>query len=438
MTNKRHPHARCSQLLLALTAVSATLMAPSMAHAAACEMAAPASAVEIPVIAFRYAPAEFMAGEMKKCQELKTLRFDAKLVSYGQLMEQNNLLIQSGGQSSYEALHTNTNRLAELVTKGVIKPVDGLYSKYSARYDLNDFVPAVMKPLTFDGKVYGLPFAANAMVLHYRKDLFDKYGIAVPKTTDELLAAAEKLSKASEIKYPIALQMGGAAVTAGTFNIALHAQGGKWFGANGQPSFNSPEGAKAITFLRKLLAYAPPSIMTMSGEDVSVQMQQGQLGMTNIWATRGPSLIDPKQSRVADKIAFAKSPMGPGGIFGQAIVDLWVFPKDGKNTETAFQLVSESIDKDSMKTAANLFMPARNSILADSKVTGTIPWLAAAQESIQVSEPLPNVPFMGAVLEAAGAVINKQLMDKSVTPEKMLADADEAVRKIMREQGVLK
>lgn len=430
--------ARRTQITFALSAIAAAIAAPSAALAAACDMPAPATMVEIPVIAFRYAPAEFMAGEMKKCQELKTLRFDAKLVSYGQLMEQNNLLIQSGGQSSYEVMHTNTNRLAELVNKGAIKPVDALYTKYSARYALNDFVPSVMKPLTFDGKVYGIPFAANSMILHYRKDLFEKYGIATPKTTDELLVAAEKLSKASEIKYPVALQMGGAAVTAGTFNIALNSQGGKWFAANGQPAFNSPEGAKAIVFLRRLLAFAPPAIMTMSGEDVVVQLQQGQLGMTNIWATRGPSLIDPKQSRVADKIAFAKSPMGPGGIFGQSIVDLWVFPKDSKNSETAFQLVSESIDKESMKSSASLFMPARNSILSDPKITGSIPWLAAASESIAVAEALPNVPYMGAVLEAAGAVINKQLMDKSVTPEKMLAEADDAVRKIMKEQGVLK
>lgn len=46
------------------------------------------------------------------------------------------------------------------------------------------------------GEVNGVPFAANASGLLYNEDLFAKYHVAVPRTFDELIAAAEKFKKA--------------------------------------------------------------------------------------------------------------------------------------------------------------------------------------------------------------------------------------------------
>ena len=46
------------------------------------------------------------------------------------------------------------------------------------------------------GEVNGVPFAANASGLLYNADLFAKYHVAVPRTFDELIAAAEKFKKA--------------------------------------------------------------------------------------------------------------------------------------------------------------------------------------------------------------------------------------------------
>jgi multiple sugar transport system substrate-binding protein len=44
-----------------------------------------------------------------------------------------------------------------------------------------------------DGKVFAIPQDTGPMGMLYRQDLFDKYGIAVPKTWDEFAAAAKKL-----------------------------------------------------------------------------------------------------------------------------------------------------------------------------------------------------------------------------------------------------
>ena len=49
--------------------------------------------------------------------------------------------------------------------------------------------------------VYALPQDSGPMAMFYRKDVFDKYGIAVPTTWDEYLAAAEKMHAADPNQY---------------------------------------------------------------------------------------------------------------------------------------------------------------------------------------------------------------------------------------------
>ncbi|HBL37029.1 MAG TPA: hypothetical protein DDZ55_09495 [Firmicutes bacterium] len=48
-----------------------------------------------------------------------------------------------------------------------------------------------------DGEIYGTPQDSGAIAMFYRKDLFDKYGITVPKTREEFIEQAKKFKKAA-------------------------------------------------------------------------------------------------------------------------------------------------------------------------------------------------------------------------------------------------
>ena len=52
-----------------------------------------------------------------------------------------------------------------------------------------------------DGKLVGLPQDSGPMALFYNKAVFDQYGIAVPTTWDEYVAAARQLHAADPTKY---------------------------------------------------------------------------------------------------------------------------------------------------------------------------------------------------------------------------------------------
>jgi N,N'-diacetylchitobiose transport system substrate-binding protein len=48
---------------------------------------------------------------------------------------------------------------------------------------------------TVDGEIYAIPWGAGARAVLYRKDWFDELKIEIPKTWDELVAAAKKIQK---------------------------------------------------------------------------------------------------------------------------------------------------------------------------------------------------------------------------------------------------
>ncbi|WP_416393860.1 MULTISPECIES: ABC transporter substrate-binding protein [unclassified Curtobacterium] len=79
--------------------------------------------------------------------------------------------------------------------------------------DLEDkFAASTWSSVDMDGKIYGLPQDSGPMALFYNKAVFDKYGISVPKTWDEYVAAAKKLHTADPDAY-IAADSGDAGFT---------------------------------------------------------------------------------------------------------------------------------------------------------------------------------------------------------------------------------
>lgn len=66
---------------------------------------------------------------------------------------------------------------------------------------LNDFIDdetmgrieaGMLADMTFDGKIYQLPYTKAASALYCNTELFDKYGIKIPETWDELLDAVKQ------------------------------------------------------------------------------------------------------------------------------------------------------------------------------------------------------------------------------------------------------
>ncbi len=75
----------------------------------------------------------------------------------------------------------------------------------SNQVNTSEFIKGIFKPVTVNGHIYGLPFAAWAKPgFWYRKSFFKKYGLQPPKTWDQFLALLKKIKNIPGIVAPLA------------------------------------------------------------------------------------------------------------------------------------------------------------------------------------------------------------------------------------------
>lgn len=88
--------------------------------------------------------------------------------------------------------------LAQLGSERVPDMVSSLQdvAEYTKQY-ASDYVPALYEKSKILDQVYGVPQGASPVVFYYRKDLFEQYGLQVPKTWSEYQQVAQQVREKS-------------------------------------------------------------------------------------------------------------------------------------------------------------------------------------------------------------------------------------------------
>jgi multiple sugar transport system substrate-binding protein len=90
-------------------------------------------------------------------------------------------------------------------------------------------LPQAWRLTTFDNKTFSVPLDVEPMVMHYRKDLFEQYGLTVPRTWDEFDQVARTVRKKDAQRRLVLFP------TDSAVNFAAHSwqAGAKWFDISG-------------------------------------------------------------------------------------------------------------------------------------------------------------------------------------------------------------
>lgn len=83
------------------------------------------------------------------------------------------------------------NRMAPFVDAGLFEDVSDVWKANGLEKSLASATPS----MTRNGKQWGIPYTYYQWGVYYRKDIFDKLGIAEPKNWDQLVAASKKLKE---------------------------------------------------------------------------------------------------------------------------------------------------------------------------------------------------------------------------------------------------
>ena len=195
--------------------------------------------------------------------------------------------------------------------------------------------------MTVDDKLIAAPINVEGVVLYYRTDLFDKYGVTPPKTLDELTTAAETIKqKSGGSVTPIALR-GQSAALPFTFGPFLHSQGVSWTKPDGTPNFDDPKAIEAIDRYATLAReYGPPGVVNNTFTQSSALFAAGNAAMELESSNEVSSIIDPKTSKIADKIGVLDFPAGSAG--SKTTVLSWGLSVSSfsKNKDAAWKFVS--------------------------------------------------------------------------------------------------
>lgn len=149
----------------------------------------------------------------------------------------------------------------------------GIFADITDRFDVSTYYDGPVNSCTLDGRLYGVPFGSNCLLLFYNEDMLSAAGCEVPTTWDELLDVAKKCTTDSVSGFAhCALQN-----EEGTFNFL------PWVWSTGATSYeiNSEGGIKALTFVQNLVesgAMTKEAINWTQGDTMN-QFISGNLAM---------------------------------------------------------------------------------------------------------------------------------------------------------------
>ena len=364
----------------------------------------------------------------------------------------------SQGSGQFDLVYLGLYEAPIFAKRGWLQPLENI----PADYDLEDVFKSIRDGLSYDGKLYAIPFNAESSMLMYRKDLFEEKGLTMPEqpTYEDIAKFAAALTDKSKGIYGITLRgKPGWGENMAYLDTLINTYGGTWFDMNWKPTIDTPEWKKAITYYVDLMKKDGPPGASSNGFNENLTLFAGGKAAMWIDATSGAGpLYDKNQSQVSDKVAFASAPVAetPNGSHW-----LWswalAIPKSAKEPEAALKFALWATSKEYIQMAAEdggwATVPpgTRKSTYDNADYQKAAPFAAVTLKAMQTADPtnpcIKKVPYIGvqfvgipefqSIGTQVGQNLSAALAGKMSVGEALKASQTEAQR-AMKQGGYLK
>lgn len=310
-------------------------------------------------------------------------------------MQQQFLSDALSGTGAYDVYESDQPWISQFANKGYL--VD-LSDRISAT-DRADFAGNTLDTVSYQGKLYALPFLVHNTVLFYRTDLFDRAGIkAPPATWDDYRAYAKRLTDPGSGVHGTLVegkQDGECAIRLEAF---IQQTGSDICDRSFKPTIDTPQARAAADLMTGLVAdrSAPGGQLNLT--DMQGQFLQGKLAMAPMWPFLYALAKDPKQSKVVDKFAVALSPGDPDRVsttfsWGFAVSAAskkrdaaWEWVKWATGTEIQAEFGKDQVNPVPRNSAVKRVVADNSLTAADRKA------IAVFADSAQRSRSMPMTP----------------------------------------------
>jgi multiple sugar transport system substrate-binding protein len=334
--------------------------------------------------------------------------------------------VVSGSQPNVTGV--SSERFQDLRAMGALIDITDRVAAWERRADFDD---ARFKPITHEGRVYGVPAFSFVDWIYYRKDWFDAAGIAIPTTLAELRDAAIKLTDASAGRYGYGLRGG-----PGGQNIVINMM--EAFGSpvqheDGSIGLDREKAIAAIDFYAGLMfrdKAVPPSAPNDGFRQIIEGFQTGQTAM--VYHHTGSYQDIASKLEPGVQFSTMAIPSGPAKRVARLSYAYNSIAKE-ENADASWEWVKFWGEPDAAiamleKTG---YFPASSIAAKDERISGN-PMYAPAAETLGFGIPQPSFPGLqgwaeGTVLPAFQRVLIGQATPEQAVDE-MIAGLAEATQ----------
>lgn len=290
------------------------------------------------------------------------------------------------------------NTRATPIVSNLLEPLDPLMQA-DALEDPKDIFPGLTSAMKFSGKQYAVPQRHATTGFHYNEAIFKERGVPVPKTFEDVIAAARKLT----FTRPDGSQVFGFLLEGDNYPNVIdmaRAYDGDFITADFKLAVNQPAMLRAVQTLRDFYASGvmPRNWTAIKSEEVNTWMQTGRVAMTINSFGRTQFYNDKDKSKNPGMIKVMALPaardlQGKYPDSAPAKTEFWsmCIPKSARNKALAWSLIKDLSSKENtLKAALNGNGPVRASTYADKRFSSTVPYASAELATLKVARvPIP-------------------------------------------------
>jgi multiple sugar transport system substrate-binding protein len=340
----------------------------------------------------------------------------------------------------------------DYVNKGYLTELSPFFTDATLadpNYDPEDLVPAYVKSGSKVGgrrgylsgptdSLYGVPFGAETSIMAYRKDIFEKHGLEVPTTYDELLEVASFITENEEDVYGMTSR--GASNHQIVHGWLLHASpfGANIFDDEWNVTVDSAEAKAATEALKAIIDNSPPGVTSWGFGEQANAFLQGEAAIYVDTLKIAAMSRDPEQSLVDGKVGYALHPEGPAGCGSETGGFAMGIPANAKNKEAAFLflqwMTSKETDRKIVEAGGD---PSRMSTMADPELQEQFPEYPIILEQLECANEdwRPLIPEWGEINAPIMGVNLGQYVGGEVDLDTALSNAKKEIEGVMERAG---
>ncbi|MDO8276613.1 MAG: ABC transporter substrate-binding protein, partial [Burkholderiaceae bacterium] len=265
--------------------------------------------------------------------------------------------------------------------------------------------PSIIESQTVNGKLVALPIFTDAPALYYRKDLLEKYGVAVPKTWDELTAAATKIQEgeraAGKADFWGYVWQGNAyeGLTCDALEWVKSHGGGQIVEADGTISINNEKAVKALeTAAAWVGTISPEGVLAYGEEESRGVWQTGNAAFMRNWPY-AYTLGNGDDSAVKGLFDVTTLPVGAEGDTSAATLGGWnaAVSKYSKHQDVAISLALYLAGPEAQKARAisESALPTIVALYDDADIAAAQPIIPQWKNVFLNAVPRPSAPTLG-------------------------------------------